>query len=495
MSGGQCWSSIVATPDERAALGLGADGEWLVGCVLREGHPGAHASDGAQTHHGRRRWLVWGDFARGAQMLRDEDPCPMVELDGAPCLYYLGHSGPHRYPGITESAVGSDAPSPLDRRPPQVDPAQIDPAQVEPGPARWDPPPIAPAFSGPSAEQAQRGFPPTQPWSAPTAFDLDPEPTTDRFPALPKPAGWPNRARETSSDPRSEWSSDTGVSAMDRLFAELPSLAPQDAPTVSSRSDVWTIPDVQSRVDKPVSPDAQASAVPMPDLPILDVDADHVEFADLDAPDVPAPAGELPTDELPVVEIPAVEIPAVEIPEVDGFVASHDAPAFEDADLAPVSSGPTRFEPADQVEHSDGSPRQHQPVAVVNEYEPSLGEDTPGGATTVVYRDDPNASSMEVRPTSNDVLTTSILQVIASNGDPVRIGVPTTLRPISGPARTADPANEQVSGDDVKAMTEAVRDAADRLRANPGADDTYAISEALRDMASSLGRLADRFGK
>ncbi|MCF8572219.1 hypothetical protein L5G32_18320 [Gordonia sp. HY002] len=490
MSGGQCWSSIVATPDERAALGLGADGEWLVGCVLREGHPGAHASDGAQAHRGRRRWLVWGDFARGAQMLRDEDPCPMVELDGAPCLYYLGHSGPHRYPGITESAVSGDAPSPLDRRPPQVDP-------------------------GPSAEQAQRGFPPTQPWSAPTAFDLDPEPTTDRFPALPKPAGWPNRAPETSSEFRSEWSSDVGVSAMDRLFAELPSLAPQDAPAVSSRSDVWTIPDVQSHVDHPVSPDTQAPPVPMPDLPILDVDADHVEFADLDAPDVSALAGELPTDELPVVEAPVVEIPVVEIPVVEvpvvevpvaeipvaeapvveGFVASHDTPAFEDADLAPVSSGPTRFEPADHVEGSDGSPRQHQPVAVVNEYEPSLGEDTPGGATTVVYRDDPNASSMEVRPTSNDVLTTSILQVIASNGDPVRIGVPTTLRPISGPARTADPANEHVSGDDVKAMTEAVRDAADRLRANPGADDTYAISEALRDMASSLGRLADRFGK
>ncbi|MGO3327154.1 hypothetical protein [Gordonia sp. (in: high G+C Gram-positive bacteria)] len=483
MSGGRCWSSIVATHDERAALGLGADSEWLVGCVLREGHPGAHASDGAQAHHGRRRWLVWGDFARGAQMLRDEDPCPIVELDGTPCLYYLGHSGPHRYPGIPEITVGG-APSPLDRRPPQGTPAPPQPAQFAPAPTD-------PVASGPAMGPGSRGFPPTQPWSAPSAFDLDPEPTTDRFPALPTPAGWPNHAPETPTE-SAKWSSDAGVSAMDRLFAELPSLAPQDAPVVAPNSGGWTVPDAQTSIDVGSSdshvpcvpgPQTPVPQTPVPEAPVLDVDAEEVEFAELGAFD--ASDGSAPAAEVPIVEPPVVE----------GFVASHDAPTIEDVDVAPVASGPTRFEPADIGEDSDGAPRQHQPVKVVNEYEPSLGEDTPGGATTVVYRDDPDASSMEVRPTSNDVLTTSILQVIASNGDPVRIGVPTTLRPISGPARSAVPANEHVSGEDVKAMTEAVRDAADRLRANPGADDTHAISEALRDMASSLGRLADRFGK
>ncbi|MCF8587358.1 hypothetical protein [Gordonia liuliyuniae] len=450
MSGGRCWSSIVATPNERSALRLGVDAEWLVGCVLPEGHPGAHASDGAQEHHGRRRWLVWGDFARGAQMLRDEEPCPNTELDGTPCLYYLGHSGAHRYPGIPEGPSSDGFASPMDRRP-------------------------APQAPRPD----QRGFPPTQPWNALTQFDIDPDPPTDQFPPLPAPPGWPASASQQTSRDSVEYqpaveqpvrTSGVDASTLDQLFADLPSLAPEDAPIVSPDSGAWAAPDLV------YSPDSE-----VPEAVALD----HVAPDDAAAPDALAPDDAAPDDAAPDDVAPEV---------VDGFVASHDAPDAPEASAPLPATGPARFEPA---EAADGA-IQHQPVKVVNEYEPSLGEDTPGGSTTVVYRDDPDASIMEVRPTSNDVLTTSILQVIASNDDPVRIGVPTTLRPISGPARTAGPAGpapEQLSGADVKAMTDAVRDAADRLRANPGADDTYAISEALRDMASSLGRLADRFGK
>ncbi|WOC12065.1 hypothetical protein [Gordonia sp. MP11Mi] len=449
MSGGQCWSSIVATPNERSALRLGVDAEWLVACVLPEGHPGAHASDGAQEHHGRRRWLVWGDFARGAQMLRDEEPCPNTELDGTPCLYYLGHSGAHRYPGIPAGAPSGGFASPMDRRPrpvpepfeppapqaqgfpPLISQTLIPQTSIPQSPILQSPVLQSPVLPLQTARPDQRGFPPTQPWNALTQFDMNPDPPTDRFPALPTPPGWPSVPQPAVEQPVP--SSGVDASTLDQLFADLPSLAPEDAPIVSPDSGAWTAPDI--------------------------------------------------------VDVP--EATAVQAEAVDGFVASHNAPDIQEVGVPLPVTGPARFEP---VESADGSV-QHQPVKVVNEYEPSLGADAPGGSTTVVYRDDPDASIMEVRPTSNDVLTTSMLQVIASNDDPVRIGVPTTLRPISGPARTADPVAEQLSGADVKAMTDAVRDAADRLRANPGADDTYAISAALRDMASSLGRLADRFGK
>ncbi|GAA4670812.1 hypothetical protein [Gordonia humi] len=399
MSGGRCWSSIVATPDERAALRLGSDAEWLVGCVLPEGHPGAHASDGRQGSHGRRRWLVWGDFARGAQMLRDEEPCPITALDGAPCLYYLGHSGAHRF----------GAPVP------QVIPPQ--PAAPAPPQPSVPAPPRAPS----------RGFPPTEPWSA---FDLDPEPATIPFPPLPKPPGWPH-----APQPPVEPLAAGERTAMDQLFAELPSLAPADAPYVAPGTDAWTPP------------------------------------------------------ELPVPDVPVSDVPAPEPVMLDASSAQESPSADQEIAPPPVLAGPARFEPAD-VEAAE-----HRPVTIDNHFEPSLGDDAPGGATRVVYRDDPDASIMEVRASSDEALTTSILQVITSNDDPVRMGVPTTLRPISGPARTAEPVAGQLSGDDVKAMTEAVREAAQRLGTGPVTDDTHAISEALRDMAVSLARLADRFGK
>ncbi|GAC78861.1 hypothetical protein SAMN04488550_0372 [Gordonia malaquae] len=426
MSGGRCWSSIVATSDERAALSLGPDAEWLIGCVLYEGHPGAHASDGDQPHHGRRRWLVWGDFARGAQMLRDEDPCPMAGVDGSPCRFYRGHSGPH-------SVAAPAAPPVMEA--PRVDPAS--PMDRRPAAAAAYVPPSRPSF------------PPTAPWPAPSAFDMDPDPPTETFAPLPTPPGWPHVV-----DSRT---------AMDRLFADLPSLRPEDAPFVPPSPDgTW-----RTFGDAPPTPVAAIPTDPVPAEP-AEVDVVDVEVVDVDEVDVVDPPSG-PVDDVPPIEVP------------DGAVAVHPEPVIITSEES-VTSGPAKFVPADD---RSGKRQKHKRKKVDNTYEPSLGDDAPGGATTVVFRDDPDATLMEVRPTSDAVLTTSILQVIASNDDPLRMGVPTTLRR----AATATP---ELTGADLKAMTAAVRGAADRLRDEAAADDARELREALRDVAGTIAEIASR---
>ena len=98
MSGDRCWSSIAATPAEHAALGDPPGASWLIMCRLVSGHSGPHASDGVNRGTGRRRWLLWSDFAERPQSLIDHDPCAVPELDGAECVFFAGHGGPHRYP-------------------------------------------------------------------------------------------------------------------------------------------------------------------------------------------------------------------------------------------------------------------------------------------------------------------------------------------------------------------------------------------------------------
>ncbi|WP_143965874.1 hypothetical protein [Gordonia zhaorongruii] len=649
MSGGRCWSSIVATQSERAALELGHEDEWLVGCVLREGHPGAHASDGHQIHHGRRRWLVWGDFARGTQALRDEDPCPVQELDGAHCLFYFGHSGQHRYPGIGVDDAQPPTGSLMNRRPQGATPQpQVPAPEQTPGRAASQPDPQGhgqqwdqsqwnqpqwdqPQWSQSKWGQSQRDVSPGRdelPWqesagyqaqdhqaqghhaqgsqpqayqmpgnpaqaagqpgwqqtrapreespSAPTArhvlpisdwynqaqqsndasatefpfaagspdhdgrpipppshYGVPPEPVHSE-PVFdgqsPPPAPWPTRHRDDAYQPRpfavpeqsdvsaegtppplppqqsparqfppepsatppplpsqqvrdqqSEYRPDA-MSALDRLFADLPSLKPQGASATSPRPDAA---DPVLTGGEWLSFDFGAISAQAHRYPPVEAD----DFVDVE----PVDAESLDGDQADVEQAGGGRHGVDAWAEIDDarVVATYAEPRNTEVPLPPLPTGPARFEPAALKEPA--AKQDHEGERVTNDYVPSLGDDTPGGSTSVVFRDDPSATSMEVRPTSTDVLTTSMLQVITSSNDPTRMGVPVTLKPLGGIGR--DVPLEELSGEDLKAMTAAVHDAADRLRANPGSGDTSAIGEALRDVALSLSQLADRLGE
>ncbi|ASR05295.1 hypothetical protein [Gordonia rubripertincta] len=96
MNGEGCWSTVVCRPTERAALGLSGDSDWLLQCRLAIGHRGNHATD-ASTHprHDRRLWLEWNDFDDRAQSLIERNPCPVPSPEGAGCVFFVGHGGPH----------------------------------------------------------------------------------------------------------------------------------------------------------------------------------------------------------------------------------------------------------------------------------------------------------------------------------------------------------------------------------------------------------------
>ncbi|MCR5978129.1 hypothetical protein GDN83_10375 [Gordonia jinghuaiqii] len=98
MNGEGCWSTVVCRPTERAALGLSGDSDWLLQCRLAIGHRGNHATD-ASTHprHDRRLWLEWNDFDDRAQSLIERNPCQVPSPEGAACVFFVGHGGPHFY--------------------------------------------------------------------------------------------------------------------------------------------------------------------------------------------------------------------------------------------------------------------------------------------------------------------------------------------------------------------------------------------------------------
>lgn len=98
MNGEGCWSTVVCTPAERAALGLTGDSEWLLHCRLAAGHSGNHATDASPyPRSDRRLWLEWNDFDDRAQSLIERNPCTVHSLQGAPCLYFESHGGPHYF--------------------------------------------------------------------------------------------------------------------------------------------------------------------------------------------------------------------------------------------------------------------------------------------------------------------------------------------------------------------------------------------------------------
>ncbi|MGB6125501.1 MAG: hypothetical protein WBG47_09130 [Gordonia sp. (in: high G+C Gram-positive bacteria)] len=220
MRGSGCWSAIVAAPHERVALRLTPTHEWLVGCDLPAGHVGPHGSDGEQMHSGRRKWLLWGDYARGSQNLSDEFECPSRALDGAPCLFFAGHGGQHRY----AAPVGRDFPEPLAQVPPAPAPSQPLPRQA---PARPQPP-----VSQPPA----------------------PQPPAPRAPA-PQPPEWARRAGYTEPIAPAPAAAARSASALDELFAGMPSL--KDLP----HTDILAFPEESFRQPAPAWPTARGTYV------------------------------------------------------------------------------------------------------------------------------------------------------------------------------------------------------------------------------------------
>ena len=98
MNGEGCWSTVVCRPAERVALGLSSESEWLLQCRLGIGHGGNHATDASvRPRHDRRLWLEWNDFDNRAQSLIERNPCPVPSPEGAGCVFFAGHGGPHFY--------------------------------------------------------------------------------------------------------------------------------------------------------------------------------------------------------------------------------------------------------------------------------------------------------------------------------------------------------------------------------------------------------------
>ncbi|ALG86320.1 hypothetical protein [Gordonia phthalatica] len=410
MRSGGCWSSVVATVQERAALRLTPTHDWLVACVLPAGHDGAHASDGAQQHAGRRRWLLWGDYARGAQNLADEFECSAQALDGAPCMFFAGHGGHHRY----AAPLGEDFPA---NPSPQPFAAPPFPAQADSG--RHEMRPSGPDGVGrhggrdsiPSQAVPPEPRPVAPPWM-PAAGPASPNPVGA---TAPRPHAGPAHLPPLPPEDES-----ISVASLDALFAGMPSL--KDLP----HTELLAFPEGSFRSVAPSWPDSRGE-----------------------------------------------------------YVAEHHLANPVDREV--VVSGPDRFEPAEaqddeiiDVEEVPDPARGRRRAKRDRSTEPTTGrhgavvEAEPDPAAEDVP---PGSCWMEVRPGAASVLTTPMVQVISSNDDPVRMGVPTARRRLA------------VDGDDLESVTSAVEDAADRLRALPEADGE--VSAALQDVGQALARLSD----
>ncbi|MDY6811758.1 MAG: hypothetical protein SW127_22580 [Actinomycetota bacterium] len=167
MNGEGCWSTVVCTPSERAALGLTGQSEWLLHCRLVAGHLGNHATD-ASSHPrvDRRLWLEWNDFDDYAQSLIERNPCAARSPQGTGCLFYEGHGGGHFF-----APSNGHAPTAV-QRPPQAAPPQAAPPpggapqqQSTPGrptprpPARPPAPPRAAGEPRPAQQSPGRSGP------------------------------------------------------------------------------------------------------------------------------------------------------------------------------------------------------------------------------------------------------------------------------------------------------------------------------------------------
>ncbi|MGB3698249.1 MAG: hypothetical protein WBA05_12535 [Gordonia sp. (in: high G+C Gram-positive bacteria)] len=495
MHGGGCWSSVVAAPNERAALALTPEHEWLVGCVLQEGHSGSHASDGAQPHNGRRRWLLWGDYARGAQNLTDEAPCPMQALDGAPCLYFAGHGGPHRY----AAPVGRDFPEPPPRRtgsvpdsPSPEESLAAPPAApgglVSQAPDAARPPALeAPALVTPAPETpaSESSAPETPAPETPVPEVLALEAPASQAPAPETPA---LEAQATEAQTTGAHTVEPQTVEPEAVEAPVPEWARRagfDRPALSRPSDAEPEP-ARTPADAPAAEDDE-----------FNVGAFNVSALDDLFAEMPSLKGLPQTDLLLFPENSFHPEPPAWPTSRGAYVGEHHAPL----PVAPQSvvSGPARFEPAgdvidvepddvDSVGRHVASPESSSAPDEAEAWRRRSAEsaDGPAGEPSSPRprrrhrADDVDESAgglVEVRPGATTVLTTPMVEVISSNWDPVRMGVPTARRALPSTA-------------DIVSLTAVVEDAAAQLQSLPELTEDGEVSAALNDVAVSLKRLA-----
>lgn len=131
-----CWSTVVVNADERRALGLANSSVWILQCRLASGHPGNHATDAStMPRNDRRLWLEWNDVDSRAQSLIERNPCPVPSPQGARCVFFHGHGGPHFYatsngrpPAPVSQPISSNGRTPsAPRQPPGLSPGPPEP--------------------------------------------------------------------------------------------------------------------------------------------------------------------------------------------------------------------------------------------------------------------------------------------------------------------------------------------------------------------------------
>ena len=440
MRSGGCWSSVVATVQERAALRLTPTHDWLIACVLPAGHSGAHASDGAQEHTGRRRWLLWGDYARGAQNLADEFECSAQALDGAPCMFFAGHGGHHRY----AAPLGEDFPSASAPRTPMSSPASAQ-SEAAASPLFQSPSPLSDdggRHAGRHGGSAQGGptTPVRPPWMAvgPGAHQAA---SPNHGAGAPGPVGAAPESRRSPQMPPPLPPEDESVSlaSLDALFAGMPSL--KDLP----HTDLLGYPEGSFRSAAPTWPDSRGEYV-----------AEHRMAS--------------PGDHEVIVSGPHRFEPAERVPE-DEIIDVEEVPD-------PVHGRPQRA-PGDRGSEETGRAAaptggRHGAPTVADAATP---ETDPSSDVADADRDQRDTRWLHVRPGAASVLTTPMVEVISSNDDPVRMGVPTARRRLA------------VDDDELTSVTAAVEEAADRLRSLPDADGE--VSAALQDVGQALSRLSE----
>lgn len=117
MSSDGCWSTIICTGSERAALGDTSDPGWVLGCRLGLGHRGNHATDAEVVpRYDRRRWLEWNDVDDHALSLIERNPCPVTNTAGTSCMLFADHPGVHWF-----ARTNGHAPAPAMPPQPRID--------------------------------------------------------------------------------------------------------------------------------------------------------------------------------------------------------------------------------------------------------------------------------------------------------------------------------------------------------------------------------------
>jgi hypothetical protein len=106
-----CWSTVICTEAERAALGDTSVGGWVLNCRLSIGHRGDHASDAeAIPRFDRRLWIQWNDTDAHAQSLIERNPCSAPAV--SPCMLFEGHPGAHWFAPSNGHAPRAKSPAP-----------------------------------------------------------------------------------------------------------------------------------------------------------------------------------------------------------------------------------------------------------------------------------------------------------------------------------------------------------------------------------------------